>query len=107
MTAMCVGRATDQDVPTMLPMPAPFLSLLLLAPAADGWLGIYLDDQPDEAVVSEVVPDSPAAKAGLQIGDVLLAVGDKATPSRDEFVAAIRAAKAGDRVSIKLKRGGQ
>lgn len=89
----------------MFPMPAPLLSLLLLAPAADGWLGIYLEDR-DEAVVREVIPDSPAAKAGLQMGDVLLAVGDQATPTRAEFVARIQAAKVGDRLSIKIRRGG-
>ncbi len=91
---------------TMLPMPAPFLSLFLLPPAADGWLGIYLDAERDVAVVAEVIPDSPAAKAGLQVGDLLLAIGDLATPSRDEFAAGIRAAKAGDRLSIKIRRGG-
>lgn len=91
----------------MLPMPAPLLSLFLLAPATDGWLGIYLANDRDEPVVSEVIPDSPAAKAGLQIGDVLLAVGEKGTPTRDDFVAAIRAAKVGDRLSIKIRRGGQ
>ena len=91
----------------MLPMPAPLLSLFLLAPAAEGWLGIYLASDRDEAVVGEVIPDSPAAKAGLQMGDVLLAVGEKGTPTRDDFVAAIRAAKVGDRLSIKVRRGGQ
>lgn len=91
----------------MLPMPAPLLSLFLLAPAAEGWLGIYLASDHDEAVVGEVIPDSPAAKAGLQMGDVLLAVGEKGTPTRDDFVAAIRAAKVGDRLSIKVRRGGQ
>ncbi len=89
----------------MHPMPA-FLSLLLLGPAADGWLGIYLDDR-ESAVVLEVIPDSPAAKAGLQAGDELLAIGDVATPTRDEFVAAIKAAKTGDRLSIKVRRNSQ
>lgn len=91
----------------MFPMPAPLLSLFLFAPATDGWLGIYLANDRDEPVVSEVIPESPAAKAGLQIGDVLLAVGEKGTPTRDDFVAAIRAAKVGDRLSIKIRRGGQ
>jgi len=86
---------------------ASFLSLLLLAPAADGWLGIYLDSERTEAVVTEVIPESPAAKAGLQAGDVLFAVDDKATPTREQFVAAIRAGKAGDRVRIQVRRGEQ
>lgn len=91
----------------MLPMAAPFLSLMLLAPATDGWLGIYLEPEREEAVVSLVMRDSPAEKAGLQIGDVLLAVGDKATTTRDAFVAAIRACKAGDRITLKIQRAGK
>ncbi len=89
----------------MHPLAASIVSLLLLAPAADGWLGVYLSEEHDEAVVAEVIPDSPAAKAGLKEGDVLLAVGDTATATRDDFIAAIRAGKAGDRLTIKLRRG--
>lgn len=84
---------------------ALFPLLLLPPPAADGWLGIYLSDQEDAAVVAEVIPDSPAHKAGLLAGDVLLAVGDVATPDAESFVAAIRKGKAGDRITIKLRRG--
>ncbi|MFY9341506.1 MAG: PDZ domain-containing protein, partial [Planctomycetota bacterium] len=89
----------------MLQVPAKLLaSLLLLAPAADGWLGVYLDGERAEAVITEVVPGSPAQKAGLQAGDELLAVDDQATATREAFTAAIRARKAGDRISIKLRR---
>ena len=73
---------------------APFLSLLLLAPAIDGWLGIYLDNEAVQAVIGEVIPESPAARAGLRAGDVLLAVGDLATGTRESFIAAVRAALA-------------
>lgn len=91
----------------MHPLPAALVPLLFLSPAADGWLGIFLEDRSDAAIVAEVIPDSPAAKAGLQAGDELLAVDDQATATRDQFVAAIRKGKPGDRVSIKLRRAGQ
>lgn len=86
----------------------PLFSLLLLAPpAADGWLGVYLEQDRNEAVIAEVIPGSPAAKAGLQVGDVMLAVGDQATANSAEFIAAIRKAAPGDRVRIKVQRKGQ
>ncbi|MCC7064814.1 MAG: PDZ domain-containing protein [Planctomycetes bacterium] len=86
----------------------PLFSLLFLAPpAADGWLGVYLEQDRNEAVIAEVIPGSPAAKAGLQVGDVMLAVGDQATANSAEFVAAIRKAAAGDRVSLKVQRKGK
>jgi S1-C subfamily serine protease len=83
------------------------LSLLLLALAPAGWLGVYLDAERQEAVVAEVIPDSPAARAGLEPGDVLLAVEDQATPTRDEFVAAIRASRANTPIRLKLRRGAE
>lgn len=86
----------------------PLFSLLFLAPpAADGWLGVYLEQDRNEAVIAEVIPGSPAAKAGLQVGDVMLAVGDQATANSAEFVAAIRKAAPGDRVSLKVQRKGK
>jgi predicted metalloprotease with PDZ domain len=88
-------------------LPLNLLPLLFLAPSIDGWLGIYLDNERTEAVVAEVIPDSPAAKAGLQAGDELLAVGDVKTADQAAFIAAIRAAKPGDRLSIQLRRGGR
>ncbi|MCU0863208.1 MAG: PDZ domain-containing protein [Planctomycetes bacterium] len=83
------------------------LPLLFLAPSIDGWLGIYLDNERNEAVIAEVIPDSPAARAGLQAGDELLGVGDTKTASREAFIAAIRAQKPGDRLSIQLRREGR
>jgi S1-C subfamily serine protease len=90
----------------MHPMPASFLPFFLLASAADGWLGIWLEDA-DTAIVSEVVDGSPAHRAGLLVGDELLAVGDVATPTRDGFVRAIQGRKVGERVVIKLRRDGK
>ncbi|MBL8729422.1 MAG: PDZ domain-containing protein [Planctomycetes bacterium] len=91
----------------MNPLSLPLVSLFLLAPIVDGWLGVYLDPEREQAVVAEVIPESPAARAGLQAGDELLAVGDQATPTRDDLVAAIRAHKAGERLRIKLRRDGK
>ena len=86
-------------------LPVSLLSLLLLAPRVDGWLGVYLDPERDEPVITEVIPGSPAARAGLEAGDLLLAVDGQPTATRDEFVAAIRAHQAGDRLSLKVRRG--
>src|SRR5262245_18883562 len=86
---------------------ASLLSLLLLSPLADGWLGVWLSPDHDEPVITEVAPNSPAASAGIKAGDVMLAVGDTATATKKEFVAAIKAGKPGDRVNIKLRRDGK
>lgn len=91
----------------MNPFASSLAFLLLFAPIADGWLGVYLDPDHERAVVAEVIPGSPAARAGLQAGDELLAVGDTATPTREALITAIRGGKAGEQLRIKVRRARQ
>ncbi len=79
--------------------------LILLGAVPDGWLGVYLAET-GHPQISEVVPDSPADRAGLRAGDRILAVGDEAVPDREKFIAAIRACKPGQRVRLKVQRQG-
>ena len=51
-------------------------------------------------LVREVVPESPAAKAGLQRYDIVLTVNDKALDNSADLVAAVRAA---DDAGLELK----
>ncbi len=78
-----------------------------LGAAVDGWLGVFLASTNDQAVVAGVVDDSPAQRAGLQPGDVILAIGDVATPTRDACIAAVRQLAAGRKVAVKLRREGK
>ncbi len=54
--------------------------------------------------VKQVMPGEPAAKAGLQEGDRIIAVGDSLTPAYTEFVPAL-AAYGGKEVPLTLLRG--
>lgn len=86
--------------------PLHFLLPLLFAVASpDGWLGIYLDQGRDQAVVVEVIPESPAAKAGLQVGDVIVRVGDTGPVARERLRTALAAASPGDRLELAVRRG--
>ena len=74
-----------------------------------GYLGVSMGDATggqDGAVVQEVTPDSPAAQAGLQAGDVVVSIDGKAVQDRSELVAAIRGHKPGDKVTLVVVRGG-
>lgn len=60
------------------------------------------------AVVAEVAPDSPAARAGLRQGDVVVGVGNKPVSGPADAVAAIRTATSnGGGVALRVMRDGQ
>ena len=54
-----------------------------------------------------VSKDGPAEKAGLKAGDVVVEFGDAKITNLDEFDAALRKHKAGDRVRTIVRRGEQ
>lgn len=84
---------------------ASFLGLALLVMPGGGWLGVYLDASDGTAKISEVVPDSPAQKAGLRSGDVIVAVGEEKTATTEDLIKTIGGKDPGERVKLKVKRG--
>jgi Peptidase family M28/PDZ domain/PA domain len=56
---------------------------------------------------SDVKPNSPAAKAGLRAGDILVQFGDKPIKNLYDFTDALRRSKVGDVVDVKVMRDGQ
>ena len=56
---------------------------------------------------SDVKVNSPAAKAGLKAGDVLIQFGDKPINNLYDFTDALRRSKVGDVVEVKVLRDGQ
>jgi hypothetical protein len=59
------------------------------------------------AMVVQVMPDSPAAGVGLQVGDVITAIGEKPVRSPQDVVEAIRASKPGQTVCLVYRRDGE
>jgi len=70
------------------------------------YLGIrQTGGEKDGCKIEEVTPDSPAAKAGLKVGDVILKFGSIELKKYDDLQPAIRAKKVGDEVELEVKRG--
>lgn len=78
-----------------------------------GGYGPYFGSIPDFGQVengvrfSDVRPGSPAAKAGLKAGDILVQFGGKPIKNLYDFTDALRGSKVGDLVEVKVMRDGQ
>jgi membrane-associated protease RseP (regulator of RpoE activity) len=72
-----------------------------------GYLGVGVAGDPDGGPVSihEVLPDSPASKAGVMAGDVVLKVNKIDAKDHDLVEKTLNALKPGDKVTLRLKRG--
>lgn len=86
-----------QPQSTPQPMPTPFAQRGL--PPAINVLGA--------ARVEEVEKDSPAEKAGLQVGDIITAVGTTKLDANHSLGDLIQAQKPGDKVDLSITRGRQ
>jgi serine protease Do len=74
-------------------------------PASGGFLGIGLSDEGPGAVVGEVQPKTAAAKAGLKVNDVILAVSGKQVADAEALIRTISRHKPGETVVLKIRRG--
>jgi len=73
-----------------------------------GFLGVQAEafgDPPTGAVIKEVVPDSPAAKADLKPEDRILSVGGIEIQDVTHLSSVIRRFLAGDKVAVVIQRG--
>jgi aminopeptidase YwaD len=84
-----------------------------VASGGGGGYGPYFGSIPDFGQVengvkfSDVKPGSPAAKAGLKAGDVLVQFGDLPIKNLYDFTDALRRSKVGDVVEVKVLRDGK
>jgi serine protease Do len=95
IASLWVGDAVDLGVafPGNMFVPIDLLKPLLddlvthgrgRAPARP-WLGLYSEEVEGHLVVTRVLPDAPAATAGIRRGDVILGVGGQSIGGQSEF----------------------
>jgi serine protease Do len=77
------------------------------AVAAAGYLGVYLDDSAKGAKITDIIPNTAAAKANLKVDDIILAVTDKAVKDTEELLQILGKHKPGDMVTLKVLRGSE
>ena len=72
-----------------------------------GWLGItHMENAPAGGVViTSIAPESPAASAGLEPGDVITQIGNQPVQSVGDLNSALNGLVAGNSVQIQFQRG--
>ena len=71
------------------------------------WLGIGSLDQPgQEAVIARVESGSPAALAGIEPGDMIMAINGETVVGFREIRAAMEVVAPGSTVRLRVRRGG-
>jgi S1-C subfamily serine protease len=66
-------------------------------------VSVWLERDTAGAIVTEVLPDSPAEEAGLGVGDVILAVGSEGMDAEADLADAIAAYEPGDSVVLEIE----
>jgi len=72
-----------------------------------GWLGASVHGEGGAMVVGRVLPDSPAAAAGLQEGDRLVAFAGRPVDSPRELQFLVAETSVGEPVACKIERDGR
>ena len=83
-----------------------------------GWLGVYIQEvtnnlaksfgmkKPSGALISKIIPDGPASKADLKVGDIILTFDGKKIESSSSLPPIVGNTKVGKNVKIEILRNG-
>ena len=75
-----------------------------------GFLGVQLGERTDGgrgAIVTDVVPDSPADEIGIEVGDIVVEVDGELIYGSGGLIGAIRDNAPGDEVTVVIERDGE
>lgn len=84
-----------------------------------GWLGVLIQDvtrelaesfgmdKPGGALIAKVLPDSPAAGAGFEVGDVVLSFNEQEVTRSSDLPPIVGRTRVGTRVPVEVLRNGR
>ena len=84
-----------------------------------GWLGVLIQDvtqelaesfdmaKPQGALVSKVLDDSPAAKGGIETGDIIVNFGGTSIDHSSDLPPLVGTTHVGDKISVEVIRNGK
>jgi membrane-associated protease RseP (regulator of RpoE activity) len=111
-----VGRATARAeaipeerfiLPPGVPTPERFPPGIAPSPEERPYLGIRYITRPQGAEIQEVIPNSPAERAGLKVGDLVREVDGQRVSTARPLVELLYLYRPGDRVVLTVEREGR
>lgn len=115
----CAGQMVlgTSETPTPTPQATPktgdsdggggFSENLPASPRNRAWLGITLEAVEDGVRVAAVTPASPADKAGVKKGDVIMWMDGNRVRREDDIIGAMEEVRVGEQVALTVRRDGQ
>jgi serine protease Do len=76
-------------------------------PTSSAYMGVVFSSETDDLVISEITVKTPAEKAGLRKGDVLVRIDDRKLESRPDLSRYLRRKKPGEEVEVEVERDGK
>lgn len=99
-------RNVDNAITTTIRPPAP--ALATTEPGLAPYLGVNLaTNRSGQLILAGIADESPAARAGLQAGDIVTKVAGKAIRDVTLFREWLQQQSPGDAVEVSVKRGGK
>lgn len=110
IAVVAVGNKAEQNINFAIPIDRLRSRVTkMIAPEVKGnfHLGLECDPFAERAVVASVAKDSPAAKAGLQPGDILVSLGDLALAHGLDWTLALVGGEPGKTATLQWTRHGE
>lgn len=103
----CQSQSEEDTLEQVQPAPDTTEVPEQIEPA--GFLGIFVTSPQNGigAKVDGIIPESPAAKAGIKKGDIILEINGESVTDEEFVVAAVGKTKPGEKVDLKIRRKGK
>jgi hypothetical protein len=102
---LVASKTSLQETSTMNPEPRAETQCSV-GPKSLGWIGVNTrDDDAGNVIIARLAPNSPATRAGLQLGDIIVQLNGAPVQSGERFYVAISRYSPGCAILLSYTRG--
>lgn len=108
--AMTLGRNLGRGRTRVLNAPqawAPAAPMVAQVEPPKVMVGIRMDEEDGRVIIADVIEDTPAAKAGMRAGDLLVSVSGVEIKATTDVRDALKDKNPGDEIEVRVEREGK